>query len=82
MLKKIGTPKSKLNIGLDIGNSSVKMVQILHEARSGIREITNFEIQPLKSSKRSDVVQAIKAIMERLQLTAKYINTSVSGQTV
>ncbi|MBU0635140.1 MAG: type IV pilus assembly protein PilM [Candidatus Omnitrophica bacterium] len=82
MLKKIGTPKSKLNIGLDIGNSSVKMVQILHEARSGTREITNFEIQPLKSSKRSDVVQAIKAIMERLQLTAKYINTSVSGQTV
>jgi type IV pilus assembly protein PilM len=74
--------KSEFAVGLDIGNSSVKVVQLHALTGAKNRELVNFGLGPLKSSGRADIVEAVKKVMEAAHIETKFVNTSVSGQSV
>lgn len=74
--------KAKVTVGLDIGNSSVKVVQLQAISGVGQRELLSFDIKPIKNQERSSIVQAIKEVLETAQINTKVVNTSVSGQSV
>ncbi len=75
-------PKTKVSVGLDIGNSSVKVVQLLTRPGSLLKELVSFDIQRFKGSKSADISQAVKKSLEKAQISATLVNTSVSGQAV
>ncbi len=74
--------KSKLTVGLDIGNSSVKVVQLLRQPNTKEIELVSFGIAPIKGPNSKDIVQSITQVMETAQINTKRVNTSVSGQAV
>ncbi len=78
----IGKPKTNLSVGLDIGNSSVKVVQLLTHSGSNVKELVNFSIQPFELQDKKSMIFAIKRVMENAQIESKSVNTSVSGQAV
>jgi len=82
MLKKIFKQKPKLSVGLDIGNSSVKVVQLLTPPHAKTRELVSFDIKSFKAQDRQDIISSIKAVIENAKISTKVINTSVSGQAV
>jgi type IV pilus assembly protein PilM len=75
-------------IGLDIGASSIKLVQ-LNVARRGI-DLVNFGIEPLPAQSIVDgtvmnhgaVVEAIKHLATRIRLRGKQVAIAVSGNSV
>ncbi|MDA3862657.1 MAG: type IV pilus assembly protein PilM [Deltaproteobacteria bacterium] len=75
-------------IGLDIGSSSVKLVQ-LKETRKGLI-LRNFGINPLLESPIADgaiinqvaVLEAIEALFSRLELKKKDVSLAISGRNV
>ncbi len=82
IFEKFIKPKAKLSVGLDIGNSSVKVVQLLTQPGSLFKELVSFDIQRFKSSKSADITQAVKKSLENAQISTKSVNTSVAGQAV
>lgn len=81
--------KSKKNIiGLDIGSSSIKLVE-LKENKKGF-ELVNFGMVPLPAEaiidcaliNSSAVVEAIRELLNTLKVKSKYVATSVSGHSV
>ncbi len=82
IFEKFAKPKSASSVGLDIGNSSVKVVQLLTRPGSLFKELVNFDIQRFKSQKATDITLAIKKSLENAQISSKLVNTSVSGQAV
>jgi type IV pilus assembly protein PilM len=75
-------------VGLDIGSSSVKVVQ-LKETSKGY-QLVNFGIEPLPAQtivdgaimNQSAVVDAIKQLKTALRLKAKEVATAISGHSV
>ena len=55
--------KTEFSVGLDIGNSSVKVVRLLTQTTTKTKELVNFGICSLKSDARKDVVEAVKNVM-------------------
>ncbi len=79
---------SKTCVGLDIGSSSVKVVQ-LKQTSKGF-QLVNFGIEPLPAQtivdgsimNQSAVVDAIRALKTALKLKAKEVATAISGHSV
>jgi type IV pilus assembly protein PilM len=79
---------SKTCVGLDIGSSSVKVVQ-LREAGKGFR-LVNFGIEPLPAQTIVDgsimnqtaVVDAIRSLKNALKLKTREVATAISGHSV
>jgi type IV pilus assembly protein PilM len=79
---------SRTCVGLDIGSSSVKVVQ-LKETSKGY-QLVNFGIEPLPAQTIVDgsimnqtaVVDAIKSLKNALKLKAKEVATAISGHSV
>lgn len=82
IFEKFSKPKPSTAVGLDIGSSSVKVVQLLSQPGSLFKQLVSFDIQSFKSSKSADVSLAIKKALENANITTKMVNTSVSGQAV
>lgn len=72
-------PQEKMqpSIGLDIGTSSVKLIQLLGQDHGF--KIVRFGAEPIKNRNREE---AIKKILTENNIFAKSVNTSVSGQGV
>ncbi|MCK4993503.1 MAG: type IV pilus assembly protein PilM [Candidatus Omnitrophica bacterium] len=82
IFEKFAKPKAEIVVGLDIGNSSVKVVQLLTQPGSLFKELVSFDIQRFQSPKLADVSKAIKKSLKNAQISSKLVNTSVSGQAV
>src|SRR4051794_13683209 len=75
-------------VGLDIGSSSIKMIQVKETAK-GIK-LENFGIEPLPSQTIVDgaimnqgaVVDAIRSLKQKLGIRHKEVATSISGHSV
>ncbi|MBI4846708.1 MAG: type IV pilus assembly protein PilM [Candidatus Omnitrophica bacterium] len=72
----------EMSIGLDIGNSSVKLVQIGQNLSTKKSEIVNFSMAVFKAQTNKDIVAAIKNVIEDAKIRSDLVNTSVSGQAV
>jgi len=80
--------KKKTTVGLDIGSSSIKVVEIAHE-RSGDRLINYGISEPLSEAivdgeimDRQLVHEAITNLMESRQIKNRVVATAVSGRAV
>src|SRR4051794_29494097 len=79
---------SKTCVGLDIGSSSVKVVQ-LKETKKG-SQLVNFGIEPLPPQTIVDgaimnqtaVVEAIRSLKDALKLRSRDVATAISGHSV
>jgi len=79
---------AKTCVGLDIGSSSVKVVQ-LKQTSKGF-QLVNFGIEPLPSQTIVDgaimnqaaVVEAIRSLISALKLKGKEVATAISGHSV
>src|SRR4051812_46473742 len=79
---------SKTCVGLDIGSSSVKVVQ-LKETKKGY-QLVNFGIEPLPPQTIVDgaimnqtaVVEAIRSLKDALKLRSRDVATAISGHSV
>ena len=84
--------KGKLAIGLDIGSTSVKMIQLKETRRRGevIYSLQNFGMKPLPPEAIVDnalmnstaIVQAIQELIGELRIKQKETAISVSGHSV
>ena len=80
--------KKRNALGLDIGSSSVKLVQ-LRETKKGI-DLVNFSVAPLPSQAIVDgalmnataVIEAIREMVASLKLKSKEVALSLSGHSV
>ncbi len=82
--------KKKTAVGLDIGGSSVKVVQMA-KAGDGFR-LTQFGVQPVGTkfneegssigTDREAVVEAIRQLIKSRKISTKYVISSVSGESV
>lgn len=76
-------------VGLDIGSSSVKMVQLRPGPKGGL-QLLNFGIEPLPPQTIVDgaimnqqaVVEAIKQLRDNLGLRGREVATAISGHSV
>lgn len=76
-------------VGLDIGSSSIKMIQV-NETRRGTIELRDFGIEPLPSQTIVDgaimnqgaVVDAIRSLKSKLRINSKEVATAISGHSV
>jgi len=75
-------PKANVCVGLDIGNSSVKIVQLEVDPKTKEKQITGFDISRFKSSKKDDIVKSLKEAVRGANIANTAVNTSVSGQAV
>jgi type IV pilus assembly protein PilM len=69
--------KARQSVGLDIGSSSVKLVQLQKTGRDF--KLTSFGIEPIKKNNREE---AIRQVLAASNVTVKKVNVSVSGQGV
>ncbi len=73
--------KSTPKVGLNIGSSSVRVVVVVEKA--GVLEFVSFGIEPIKKDhERADLIEAVRKVMRDADITAKRVNTSISGQSV
>ena len=80
MVNGIKKGKSKNRVGLDIGNHSIKIVEL-----SGIPEkgaVACFGLKKIMGSSQDAVVTSIKSLAEELRISAKDVNISVSGPSL
>ncbi|MCP4649418.1 MAG: type IV pilus assembly protein PilM [PVC group bacterium] len=84
LLEKIFPKKTDVTVGVDIGSSSVKIVQLRTVSNGGEskKELASFAIKPFKSQDRKDILQGIKEAVEMAKIETDMVNTSVSGQAV
>ena len=73
-----GKPKNK--IGLDIGSSSVKILEISRQGASP--SIVSIGMKKVTGSARQDLVDAIKSLVEETKPRTTEANISVSGASV
>jgi type IV pilus assembly protein PilM len=82
LLNKFIKQKPKFEVGLDIGNSSIKVVQLLSKPNSKLRELVSFDVQKLNGTGSEAIAEAIKKALKTANITTTSVNTSVSGQAV
>src|SRR3989338_8230877 len=66
---------SKPSIGLDIGTHSCKLVEVIPTERSF--QILNWAVEPIG---HNGSTEAIKKILNKLDIQAKNISTAIAGQ--
>src|SRR5271163_437233 len=84
--------RGKLAIGLDIGSTSVKMIQLKETRRRGqvIYSLVNFGMKPLPPESIVDntlmnstaIVQAVQELLGELRIKQKEVAIGVSGHSV
>jgi len=73
--------KSTPKVGLNIGSSSVRVARLVD--KDWVKELVSFGIEPIKKDhERADLIEAVKKVMQDAGITAKRVNTSISGQSV
>jgi len=76
-----GRSKSTARVGLNIGSSSVRVVGLVEKAE--VTELVSFGVEPIKKEgERADLIEAIRKVMRDAGITAKRVNTPISGQSV
>lgn len=80
-LKNKISPQSKPTVGLDIGSSSIKAVEL--KSVDSELELINFIVTPFeKDIPRKDLAEAIKKTFAETNFESRKVNTSISGQAV
>ena len=84
--------RGKLAIGLDIGSTSVKMIQLKETRRRGevVYSLVNFGMKPLPPESIVDsalmnstaIVQAVQELLGELRIKQKDVAIGVSGHSV
>jgi len=85
LLKRLVTVKPrevKVTVGIDIGASSVKAIALGPRKGSNSRPIIGQSIVALNSEQETDASEAVKSAFSKLQVSARLVNLSVSGQWV
>jgi type IV pilus assembly protein PilM len=84
----MGPFKKKELIGLDIGTSSLKLVQLKKSAKgyelvkAGLKTLTPGAISEDEISDKQTVIESIKQLMREQKVSTKNVATSVSGRSV
>lgn len=79
-IKKIFRAKSKNKIGLDIGSSSVKMLEISGSAEKN--SLISLGMKKASNAVHEALVDTIRSLAEEIKVTAKEANISLSGPSV
>ncbi len=79
-IAKINQPKLKNRVGLDIGSSSVKIVEIASSGENS--SLVCLGMKKASSSLREPLIEAIKSLSREINVTAKEAAISVSGPSV
>ena len=82
--------RNKRAIGLDIGSSSVKLMELEHDPKAGSYRLASFGIEPLPPEAIVDgavmntgaVVDAIRRLVEKARVKTKEAVVSISGNSV
>ena len=81
MFNPLKSKKLKANVGLNIGFSSVSVVEIA--GKNEKHRLLHFGFEPLRDTKaKANLGEAVKRAMDNAGITAKEVNTSVAGQEV
>jgi len=79
-MKSKAQTKPKNRVGLDIGNGSIKMVELSNVG--GKFSLVGFGSKKIESARREDIIDAIKALTSQARISAKDASVSVSGPSV
>ena len=82
IIQKYTSKRQDISIGLDIGSSSVKMVQLRAGDTPATRELAYFGVKEFKSQNHVDIVDAVKEVIALSPIPCTSANISVSGQSV
>ena len=82
--------RKKCAIGLDIGSSSVKLMELDHDTKAGAYRLVSFGIEPLPPEAIVDgavmntgaVVDAIRRLIDQHRVKTKEAVVSISGNSV
>lgn len=78
---KFGSLKEKTGVGLNIGSSSVSVVELVKKNERFF--LLHFGVEPIKNTEdRTDLAEVIKKVIGDAGITSKEINSSVAGQEV
>lgn len=69
----------RTNIGIDIGNSSIKLVELLPLRKEKKFKLLNFVSQPISGKNKGEVLTEIAA---KLKLKNKFVNVAMGGESV
>lgn len=69
----------RTNIGIDIGNSSIKLVELLPLRKEKKFKLLNFISQPVSAKNKGEVLTEIVA---KLKLKNKFVNVAMGGESV
>lgn len=69
----------RTNIGIDIGNSSIKLVELLPLRKEKKFKLLNFVSQPVSAKNKGEVLTEIAA---KLKLKNKFVNVAMGGESV
>lgn len=73
-------PKPKNRVGLDLGSSAVKMLEI--ETAGDKSVLTRIGLKKLADPSRQTLIESVKSLSEELKLSTREVNISVSGPSV
>lgn len=79
MLKRF-RPKPRNKVGLDIGTSHIKMLEVSGASEKPV--LASFGIKKISGPSEGSIIEAIKALSEELKITAKDFNISLAGPSV
>ena len=82
--------RNKRAIGLDIGSSSVKLMELEHDPKAGTHRLVAFAMEPLPPEAIVDgavmntgaVVDAIRRLVDKARVKTKEAVVSISGNSV
>ena len=77
--KKVGGA-SKKAVGVDIGTSAIKIVEVESSAEKSL--LTRIGIKPLPDSSRKTVTESLRSLIDEIKISSKDVNISVSGPSV
>lgn len=72
--------KLKSRIGLDIGSSAIKLVEISYVSNKPI--LSAAAVKKATDLSKSDMAEAIRSVVRQAKITSKEVNVSVSGPSV
>lgn len=80
MLKKRFQAKPKNKLGLDIGSSAIKMLEV--SMLGDKPSLICMGLKNMSSTIRESLIEAIRSLAEEIKVTTKDVNVSVSGPSV
>ena len=73
---------SNCQVGVDIGNSSVKIVKLVAKPNSKLKELAGFDVQAFSGNDLQSIADATKTALLNSHIDSTSVNISVSGQSV